>query len=100
MTQDPSTLNPGQLSQYLVEQSHEYCVLSDMLAEILKVKPDKWINLRLDVKSDTAAEKNWERTQDGVNEMLLKLKMKAIEKSMSAIRSRLRTLEVEAKNMF
>lgn len=83
-----------------MEESVHFSRLSDELGVILESKPDKWLNIRLDVKSDTSAEKSWQRTDDGKREMVLRLKLKAIEKSMSSIRTRLRILSDEARNLF
>ncbi len=98
-TTDPTPLTPGQMSEALVQQAHDYSTLSDQLAEILKVKPFKWLELRATVESDTRAERLWSATEDGVAEMVLKLRLKAIEKVMSSLRTRLRVLELEVRNL-
>ncbi len=80
--------------------SSEYATLSEELADILTVKAARWVVLRADpdCKSDTAAEKKWNATQEGLREMRIRLTMKAIEKQMSSAGTMLRVMEMEARN--
>lgn len=80
--------------------SAEYARLSERLADILEKKTHIWLNIRADVKSDTAADRKWDSTEDGIQEMRLRLKLKAMEKEMSAIRSHLEVLQGEARNQY
>lgn len=93
-------ITPGQLSERLLQESAQFSKLSDELATILESKPALWMELRRDTQSDTSAERAWSATPNGAKETTLKLKLKALEKSMSAVKTHLRILEVEAKNMF
>lgn len=88
------------MSEVLVAQAHEYGNLSDQLAEVLKAKPLLWMKYREDTASDTAAERKWSSTEQGIAETVLKLKLKSLEKQMSALKTRLHTLETEARNMY
>ena len=56
--------------------------------------------MRKNVASDTRADREWDSTMDGIMEMSLRLKLKALEKSMSAIKTRLRIVEMEGRNIF
>lgn len=91
---------PGQLSETLIAQSAEFGKLSDQLAEVLKAKPGIWMHLRETTKSDTSAERAWASTEQGIAETVLKLKLKSLEKSMSAIKTRLKVLSDEAHNIY
>lgn len=94
------SITPSQLSDTLMSQSAEFSSLSDQLAEVLKVKPSKWIEIRATVESDTRAERVWSATSEGIAETVIRLKLKALLSSMSAIKTRLRTLSDEAKNLY
>ena len=93
-------ISPGDLSQLLVVIASEYGALSEELKDILKTKAIDWINLRKDVKSDTQAERLWGLQTFGIREMELRLDMKSMEKMMSAIRTRLHVMGVEAMNQY
>ena len=67
----------------------EYFYLNAQLAEILKVKPAKWNELRREAKSDASAERIWQATLDGLKEVELRLTLKSIEKMLSSIRTQI-----------
>lgn len=92
--------SPRELSERLMAQSNSYATFSERLVEILKRKPAIWNTLRKELKSDTSADKSYEATADGLEEMELRSKLRVLEKGMSAIKTMLRTLEVEAHNQF
>jgi hypothetical protein len=79
--------------------SAEYARCSEQLADILELKTKKWLEIRQDVKSDTSADRRWDATEEGIHEMRLKLKMKAMEKEMSSIKTFLDVLNAEARNI-
>jgi len=91
---------PGDLARDLVTFSAEYQNLSEQLYAILKVKPAKWNIIRDQVSSDKQAERIWEETSDGINETRIKLRMKSIDKMMGSIKTYLRVLDSEAKNLY
>ena len=93
-------MTPEELSNELLELSNTYGTHSDELGEILEGKARLWMKIREKTKSDTSAERTWNATDMGIREVTLKLKLKAIEKRMSALRTRLRIMDTEAKNMF
>lgn len=93
-------MNPGELSEQLVAQAEEYSRISSKLTDVLRVKPGVWALLRDSVNSDTAAERNWQRSYEGQKEVELRLKLKALEKTMSALKARLRIMEGEARNLY
>lgn len=78
----------------------EYSFSAGVLEEILKNRPREWKNLREKTKSDKAADREWEGMESGINEMGLRLRMKSIEKLMSALSSLLKVAEGEAKNQW
>lgn len=64
-----------------------YAFYSEQLEDILMKKPSVWNSLRKEHKSDTATERVWEGTADGLNEKGLSLRLKSIEKMMSALKT-------------
>lgn len=95
-----NSLQAHALAEERVRLANEYAGLSDELADILTVKATRWATFRADpeCKSDTAAEKKWDATTEGLREMRLRLKMKAWEKQMSAQSTMLRVMEAESRN--
>lgn len=93
-------INPGDLSEMRLWISGEYAYLNNQLIGILMRKPEKWREIRYngEVKSDTAAERTWQATEDGLNETILRMKLKTIDKLSSAIKTRLEVLLGEARN--
>lgn len=97
-----NTLQGHQLAEERVTLSSEYATLSEELGDILTLRAAKWAMFRSDseCKSDKAADRKWESTPEGLREMRLRLKMKAMEKQIAAIGSMLRVLEAEGRNQF
>lgn len=91
---------PQDLSNRLLDLSSEYSRNSDLLSEILGAKPKLWLAIRLKSKSDTSAEREWQATEAGIQETTLKLKLKSLEKEMSAVRTKLRVMDTEAHNLY
>lgn len=77
----------------------EYSFLCSQLEEILMGKPNWWNLKRATFKSDTACEKAWQETPNGLLETGLRLRMKGIEKMMSALKSLIRMAEAEMNNI-
>ena len=95
-------ITPGDLANYRLRLAAEYSFLSEQLREILKKKPEIWIEIRQreEVNSDKIADRIWETTKLGKDEMSLRLELKSIDKLMSSINSRLRTYENESRNNY
>lgn len=89
-----------QLAEKLVGWSNDYSTLSEELALILTHKAMKWATFRAEAKSDKAADKAWDATPEGLREMQVRLKLKALEKQMSAARTMIRVANEEARNQF
>lgn len=92
--------NPVQASEDRAILAGEYAWIMGQLEQILTRKPSVWNKMRPDFKSDTATERAWEQTEDGLNEQGLRLRAKGIEKMMQALGSLIRVAEGEAKNQF
>lgn len=59
-----------------------------------------WVAMREYYKSDTATDRAWQATELGKEETKTKLKLKALEKEMSAIKTHLKVKSDEARNMY
>lgn len=91
---------PRDLVHYRSWLGGQYALQNARLTAILTIKPAIWNELRKSVKSDTATERVWEATGQGIEEMKLRAELKSIEKMMSATKSRIEVLEGEARNQY
>jgi len=94
------TYIPRELSNKLLTLSAEYGKYSGEYAQHIKMQADYFNTHREEYKSDNATQKAFDATPEGVRMVILKLKLKALEKEMSAIKTHLRLLENEAKNIY
>lgn len=91
---------PHEMANRRLELSEEYSRLSDEFAQHYKFQAE-FFNLNRDkYKSDNATQKAFDATTDGVRMVILKLKLKSIEKTMSALNTALRLAENQAKNLY
>lgn len=91
---------PHQLAEERIGMAEEYSRYSQSFANLTRTRAEHFKENRHLHKSDTACERDWERTPDGVEMMIIKMKLKALEKQMSASNTMLRLLENEAKNLY
>lgn len=91
---------PRQLSEKLMKLSADYSAYAGEYAAHIKVQADYFNANRGNFKSDNATQKAFDATKEGVNLVILKLKLKTIEKDMSAIKTHLRLMENEGKNIY
>jgi len=77
-----------------------YDSYSEELAGIEQRYPAIWTKIRGDVKSVKEADMLYDQLEDGQRRIYLKFKMKSLEKSISALRDRLRRQEVESFQRF
>lgn len=91
--------NPHESAMDLAILAGEYAFIMGMLEDILQRKPGIWSEMRKNFKSDTACERAWESTKDGIDESGLRLRAKSVEKMMSALKSLIRLAEGEARNL-
>lgn len=93
------TQTPHELAEHRVKLAAEYARDSELLSDVLEQKAAMWMTIRDTVKSDRSADKLWDSTALGVNEMKLRLKMKSAEREMSAIKTMLDVLNAESRNL-
>jgi hypothetical protein len=92
--------SPHELADMRAFLASAYSFHTGQLQEILEKKAHRWLEMRATLKSDTATDRTWDATQDGVDEMKLRLAIKRIEKLSSAIKSLLQVAEGEARNQY
>jgi len=92
--------SPHQLAEERIGMAEEYSRYSGLYAEMIKHRAEHYKNHRHNFKSDTAVQREWEMTEKGVQMEIIKMKLKTIEKKMSATATMLRLLENEAKNIY
>jgi hypothetical protein len=78
----------------------ECAYINNQLIGVLMIEPEKWKDIRYSgkVKSDTAAERLWQSTPEGLRKTAYRMKLKTIEKLLSAIKSRMEVMMGEARN--
>ncbi len=96
-----NSLQAHEMAENVVTLSAEYSTMSEELADILTLKAVKWAMFRTEegCTSDKQADKKWDASAEGLREMKLRLIMKASEKRQSALKTMLRILENESRNM-
>lgn len=91
---------PRELAEERLKLSADYFKMSEALGGLLTKKTVKWSELRANTKSDKQADMQWDATDEGREEMRLRLMLKATEKQMSAIKTMLEVMQGEARNQF
>jgi hypothetical protein len=91
---------PHQIAEERIGIAEEYSRYSGLYADLIKKRAEHYKVERNAYKSDTATERAWERTDEGTQMTIIKLKLKTIEKKMSASNTMLRLLENESKNLY
>lgn len=91
--------NPHECANDHAILAGEYSWICGQLENVLKTKSGVWNELRKDVKSDTSADRMYDQTENGLNEIGLKLRLKGAEKMLSSLKSLIRNAEMEIKNI-
>ena len=91
---------PHQLADERIGLAEEYSRYSGLYAELIKKRAEHYRDHRPKFKSDLAVEREWENTEVGVQMTIIKLKLKVIERQLSASNTMLRLLENEARNLY
>lgn len=94
------TSNPYLCAEYRSLLSGEYSYQAGLLEEIKIRKPQVWLNIRENFKSDTATERGYALTEDGQLEIKLKSRIKRIEKIMQGLNSLIRLAEGEIHHTY
>ena len=95
-----SQTHPGRLAELRVVLSSKYAKATNEYEKVLIIKPKLWNAMRDDFKSDTACERAWEATEDGMKERHWKFQIRKIERMMSAIKTLIEVKTGEARNLY
>jgi hypothetical protein len=93
-----SELAPGTLADFRVFLAALYSWRASEMQKILSGKAALWLDIRAEKNSDAAADREWETTTGGQREIQLKWELRRIDKLSSAIATKLRVMENEARN--
>jgi hypothetical protein len=92
--------SPRQLAEELMNKSVLFSKYSGEYASHIKIQADYFNKERENHKSDNATQKAFDATKEGVQMVIIKLKLRALEKEMSAIKTMLRLMEGEANSIY
>lgn len=91
---------PHQIAEDRMTLSEEYSRLSDELGDLMELQAVYFNTERTNHKSDKATERAFDTTPSGIRANRIKLRLKAIEKELSATNTYLRLLENQGKNLY
>ena len=91
---------PHQLAEERYQMSVDYSTYSGELATLIKSQAEHFNTHRPSFKSDTACQRAFETTPEGVKLTIVKLKLKALAMQMSATKTMLETLTEEARGLY
>src|SRR3954452_13143437 len=90
---------PRRLADYKTYLSAVYSMRGGDMAQIEKRKAFEWPRIRQNAGSVSEADRMWDASDDGQRQIDLKWELRRVEKLISAINSRLRVAEMEARNI-
>ena len=91
---------PHQLAESLVGLSEEYSRYSGMYIDLVKLEAEFWKVHKDEYKSDTATQKAFDRTEDGLRMTAIKQKLKSITKTMSSYKTMIEVKTNEARGLY
>lgn len=91
---------PHVLAEERYQMSVEYSAYSGEYAKLIHTQAEFYVSQRANFKSDTAVQREFDRTVDGIKMSVLKLKLKALEKQMSAIKTMIDVATEEARGLY
>lgn len=91
---------PHELANNILLLSQEYSTYSGELAKLTKVEGEYYKQERPQHKSDTSVARAFQTTDEGIKMVILKLKLKSLEKEMSSTKVYLEVLANEARGLY
>ena len=95
-----ATIAPKNLADKKMKLAIEYEKLGNRLIEVKTQKAYKVMEYIALGDNNARAESRWDNTELGIEEMTLKIKMKGIEKLISAVSTELDVMNREAQNYY
>ncbi len=100
MPKNLTEMTPSQLAQHRLEISDYYSKAGERKVQLMRLRALYYETYREEVKSDAALERKWETTNDGLELMEIREKMRSLEHKLSAIRTMLEVRNNEARNQY
>lgn len=91
---------PTEIADERIKLAYEYARLGERLAEIELEKAHKWQDIRKECKSVAEADRMWDTTELGQEEILIKSKMRTHKTKISALKTKLDVLNHESYNQY
>lgn len=92
--------NPTLCATYRGWLAATYSFEAGILEEIMRRKALIWNEIRKNTKSDKSADRQYEATQDGIDEQVIRLRMKRLEKLLSSLKTLIEIAEGQARSMY
>lgn len=93
-------MTPSQLAELRLKLADDYSKAGELKVRLMRLRAEYYQSFRDEVKSDAALERKWESTNEGLNLMEIREKMKSIEHKLSAIRTLLEVRNNEMRNQY
>lgn len=90
---------PREYLQELETATDHFSRLSEHWADLITYQAQYFGEHRAEHKSDNATQKAFDRTEKGIEMQVVKAKLKSKEKQISTIKTAMRLLETEARNI-
>ena len=91
---------PGELANLRLELADWFSKAGEQKVGLMRMHAEYFSAHRAEFKSDTALERAWEMTDEGLLLMELREKMRSLEHKLSAIKSLLDTRNFEARSQY
>lgn len=88
-------LNPRLCNEYIGILAGEMSFYIAQSSEIEKNRPHTWLKMRQEHNSDTATDRSWERTEDGVNLNWYNSRIKRIKSLITGLKALVKNAENE-----
>ena len=98
--EEEKTKTPHELADDRVKIADNYGHLGKRKVELMRLRADYYKTFRQDHKSDAGLDRAWELTDDGLELMEIREKMKSIEHKLSAIRTLIDVCNLESRNQY
>lgn len=90
---------PHEYIDELEELTDHFAKLSERWADLMTYQAEYFAEHRNEHKSDNACQKAFDRSEKGITMQIVKAKLKSKTQQMSTIRTALRLLDTEARNI-
>ena len=93
-------MTPHEMADSMMDLAEQYSKYSGELAKLTKVEGEYYKATRPHVKSDTAVARQFQTTDEGIQMAVVRLKLKSLEKQMSATKLFVEVATNEARGVY